>query len=689
VRKQLACKTGIRAGSLVRELWHAEAWDYFAPRDAFFFLIAARAAGRKRKPMLRHLAPLLLAASLVHAAELPSNLTAENLPPITPETRASAGRYLESRTAVFHGWLPGTREMLVTTRFADTAQVHHVKMPGGARRQLTFGREPIGGLVVQPKIGKAFVFSQDSGGGEAYQLHRFDFADGRSTLLTDGKSRNTSARWSRDGKQLAYTTTRRNGKDNDVHIMDPFAPETDRAVFQVASGGWSVKSWSHDGKKLLLGEYLSINESRLHLLDIASGKAELLTPPGAEKESWAEATFGPDDTFVWALTDRGSEFMRLVRLDFATKEVRVLVKDIPWNIEDFALTADGQRMAIVSNEDGASVLRIIDPQTGAIITQPKLPLGVMGAVSWNANGHEVAFSLNSAKSPTDAWSYDLATAQLTRWTESEIGGLDPAQFSEPEIVRVKSFDGLGVSGFLYRPDAKRWPGKRPCLVNIHGGPEGQSLPVFQGRHNYYLNELGIAIFYPNVRGSDGYGKTFLTLDNGFKREDSVKDIGAFLDALAKDERLDAARFAVTGGSYGGYMSTASMVHFGDRLRCGIDVVGVADFLTFLANTSAYRLDLRRVEYGDERDPKMREFLVKISPSTHAAEIRKPLFIVQGKNDPRVPVSVAHSMRDAMKKAGGTVSYLEASDEGHGFAKKPNADFQFLAAVEFLRENLLK
>jgi dipeptidyl aminopeptidase/acylaminoacyl peptidase len=629
--------------------------------------------------MLRHIAPLFLATALASANDIPANLTAENLPPITAETRAAAARYLESRTASFHAWLPGTREMLVTTRFADTAQVHHVRMPGGARKQLTFGREPVSSIHVQPKLGRAFVFSQDVGGSEAYQIHRYDLADGRSTLLTDSKSRNTGAKWSRDGNQLAYTSTRRNGKDNDIRITDPFAPEKDRQVFQVSGGGWSIKSWSNDGTKLLLGEYLSVNESRLYLLDLAGGKADLLTPWIAA-ESWGEAAFGPDDTFAYALTDRGSEFMQLVRLDFVTKEARVLTKDIPWN---------SQRMAIVSNEDGASVLRILDPQTGELITQPKLPLGVIGSVAWNSNGYEIGFSMNNAQSPTDAWSYDLRTAQLTRWTESEIGGLDASSFAEPEIVRVKSFDGLPVSGFLYRPDAKRWPGKRPCLLSIHGGPESQSLPVNQGRYNYYLNELGIALFYPNVRGSAGYGKTFLSLDNGFKREDSVRDIGAFLDALAKDERLDPARFAVTGGSYGGYMSTASMVHFGDRLRCGIDVVGVADFLTFLANTSAYRLDLRRVEYGDERDPKMHDFLAKISPSAHATKIKKPLLIVQGKNDPRVPVSVARSMRDAMRKAGGTVSYLEASDEGHGFAKKANADFQFLATAEFLRENLLK
>ena len=494
--------------------------------------------------MFRPLLFLLFAISTVCAADMPASMTAENLPPITPGARAAAQRYLEFRTASFHGWIPGKREMLVTTRFAETAQVHRVAVPRGAREQLTFGQEPVSGVHVQPKQARAFVFSQDTGGSEAYQLLRYDFANGSTTLLTDGKSRNIGAKWSRDGKHLAYTSTRRNGKDNDVRIMDPFHSEKDREVFQVSSGGWSVKSWSHDGKKMLLGEYISANESRLHLLDLASGKAELLTPAGTEKESWGEATFGPDDTFAYAVTDRGSEFMHLVRLDFATKKTQKLSGDIPWNVEDFALSPNNQRIAMVSNEDGASVLRILDAETGAAVMQPRLPLGVIGAVFWNSNGGEIGFSMNSAKSPTDAWSYDLRTAKLTRWTESETGGLDPSVFSEPEILRTQSFDGVKASGFLYLPDPQRWPGKRPCLISIHGGPESQSLPVFQGRNNYFINELGIAIFYPNVRGSDGYGKSFLALDNGFKREDSVRDIGAFLER-ARAGRT-AGRIAICG-----------------------------------------------------------------------------------------------------------------------------------------------
>jgi dipeptidyl aminopeptidase/acylaminoacyl peptidase len=300
----------------------------------------------------------------------------------------------------------------------------------------------------------------------------------------------------------------------------------------------------------------------------------------------------------------------------------------------------------------------------------------------------LAFSLTSAKSPSDVHSLDTQSGKVERWTESETGGLNPAGFVEPELVRLKSFDGLEISGFLYLPDARKFPGPRPVLVNIHGGPEGQSRPIFQARNNFWMTELGVALFYPNVRGSTGQGKTFVTLDNGFKREDTVKDIGAFLDWITRDSRFDKSRVAVTGGSYGGYMSLACMAHFSDRLRCGIDVVGISNFLTFLKNTQDYRRDLRRVEYGDERDPAMAEFLGKISPANHADQIRKPLFVVQGLNDPRVPASESQQMVKAIRDQGGTAWFLMAKDEGHGFQKKRNVDFQFCSTVLFLKQHLL-
>ena len=368
--------------------------------------------------------------------------------------------------------------------------------------------------------------------------------------------------------------------------------------------------------------------------------------------------------------------------------MRQLTPDIKCDVDEFDLSPDGKTIAFITNEEGAGKLHLLDVRSGKELRAPQLPLGIPGGITWHENSRDVAFTFTSARSATDAYSYDIKTGKVERWTESETGGLNTANFIEPELIRVKSFDGLQVSGFLYRPDPKKFPGKRPVIVVIHGGPEAQARPIFQGRNNYYLNELGIAIFYPNVRGSDGYGKTFLTLDNGFKREDSVRDITAFLDFIGRDAALDADRVAVMGGSYGGYMSLACMTHYSDRLRCGVDIVGISSFLTFLKNTQDYRRDLRRVEYGDEREPAMAEFLQRVSPLTSVEKIRKPLFVVQGQNDPRVPVTEAEQMVKAIREHGGAVWYLMAKDEGHGFQKKRNVDYQFLSTIQFFREHLL-
>lgn len=622
-------------------------------------------------------------------AQVPENLVVEGVPPHPPELKAEAGRYLEFRAAGFSSWHPTKREMLVSTRFGDTPQLHEVKMPGGARRQLTFTPEPVGGGIWQPKQGRYIVFAQDIGGGEFYQYHRLDPDTGRITLLTDGKSRNGSGRFSKDGESFAYTSTRRTGRDTDVWLMNPAEPKSDRLLCELSGGGWGVSDWSHDGTKLLLLEYISINKSRLYLADAKTGAKELLTPDEATPVSFGEAQFAKDGKSIFITTDKDSEFQRLARLDLATKKLTVLTAGLNWDVDSFDLSPDGKTIAFIANEDGVGKIHLVEAKSGKKLRGPELPLGIPSGVTWHENGRDLAFSFNSAKSPTDAYSYDVKLRKLERWTESETGGLNTASFIEPELIRVKSFDGLQVSGFLYRPDAKKFPGKRPIIVSIHGGPESQSRPIFQARNNYYLNELGVAILFPNVRGSSGYGKTFLTLDNGFKREDSVKDIGAFLDWIATDAGLDAERIAVMGGSYGGYMTLASLVHFGDRLRCGVDVVGISSFITFLKNTQDYRRDLRRVEYGDERDPAMAEFLQRVSPLTNVDKIRKPLFVVQGKNDPRVPVTEAEQMVAAIREKGGTVWYLMAKDEGHGFGKKRNVDFQFLSTIQFLREHLLK
>lgn len=648
--------------------------------------VPSRAGGSPFIPTLALL--FLLGVARGQGAEVPGNLLLEGLEPAPEALRADVSRYLEFRTAASLSWHPLDRSMLIATRFADVPQLHWVDFPGGARRQITFSAEPIRGGSFRPRSGECIVFSQDTGGGEFFQLHRLNVKDGRATLLTDGKSRNTGARWSTSGKWIAYSSTLRNGRDTDLRVMDPDEPAKSRVVLEVSGGGWSVLDWSKDDRRWLVAERVSINESWLYLVDVATGTKTPLFAGRNKPASYGTAFFDPDGRHAYWTTDAGSEFLQLYRVDLTTRETRLLTGSIPWDIEEASLSPDGKRLAVVANEKGNGTLHLLDPKSGRASLRPALPAGVVSGIHWHENSRDLGFTLSSARSPSDAYSIDARSGAVSRWTDSEIGGLDATRFAEPERVELKSFDGLEISGFLYRPDPTRHAGRRPVLVNIHGGPESQSRPSFLGRLNYLVDELGVAVLLPNVRGSSGYGRTFLTLDNGMKREDSVRDIGAFLDWIRRDSGLDADRVAVMGGSYGGYMSLACMVHFSERLRCGVDVVGISSFLTFLKNTQDYRRDLRRVEYGDEREPGMAEFLQRISPLTQASRIRKPLFVVQGMNDPRVPVTEAEQMVKAIRAQGGEVGYLMARDEGHGFAKKKNADFQFLCTLQFLRKHLL-
>lgn len=593
--------------------------------------------------------------------------------------------YNDIRAAGLLDWHPSKREMLITTRFGDVPQIHHVAMPGGARTQLTFFPDRTASARYRPRSGDAFVFSKDTGGGEFYQLYRFDGGSGAITLLTDGHSRNTGALWSDDGQLLAYCSTLRNGRDTDVYVMNPNDPKSARLVLEVEGGGWFPDDWSPDGKKLVVQDRRSVHDSSLYLVDVQSGSKQLLTPEAA---SYSNAKFAKDGKGLYLATDRGSEFERVSYLDLRTRELTFLRPGQKWDVADLQLAEDGRRLAYVLNEDGFSTLHAIDTSTRRDIALPPIPRGVISGVRWHSNSRDLGFTLSSARSPSDVYSIDVEKGVVERWTASETGGLNAQEFSEPELIHWKSFDGRSISGFLYLPP-KGFTGPRPVIVNIHGGPEGQSLPGFIGRNNYYVRDLGVAIIYPNVRGSSGYGKTFLALDNGVKREDSVKDIGALLDWIAGDSRLDSKRVMVTGGSYGGYMTLSSAFHFNERLCCTVDVVGISNFVSFFERTSPYRRDLRRVEYGDERDPKMREFFEKIAPLHHVNEISKPMFIVAGRNDPRVPANEGEQMAGAIRKNGAPVWYLIADDEGHGFAKKKNQDFQFAATVMFVKEFLLK
>lgn len=613
----------------------------------------------------------------------PAALIADGIPEVPADITAATRPYMENRSASFVGWNEVDRSMLIATRFGNTAQIHRVAAPMGARQQLTFEAEPVGVGAWSPKSADIMLVQKDVGGNEFFQIYALK--DGRLELLTDGKSRNGYNAWSRDGTTLAYTSTRRNGRDSDIYLIDPRDRASNRMIAQVEGGGWAVNDFSPDMRWAIVSQYVSVEQADLFRLDLASGA---LTPIGDHKKAIAQrgAEFAPDGT-IWLTSDEGSDFQRLGTLDPASGKFTAKGPAEKWDVTSFNIADDGSFIAYVVNEAGMSKLRLLDPKSGAVRTVD-LPAGVIGGVSIAPWG-EVGFSFTSARSATDAYSVDPKTLKVTRWTQSETGGLDVTRNVEPELVKVKSFDGLEVSGFLYRPDPAKFPGKRPLIMSVHGGPESQSRPGFMGRNNYVLNEMGVALFYPNVRGSTGYGKTFVGLDNGpFKREDSVKDMGAFLNSLAKDRGLDASRFGLTGGSYGGYMCYAAATHFADKLRANLCVVAISSFVTFLENTQEYRRDLRRVEYGDERVPAQRKKLMEISPLTRVSEIRKPMFVVTGANDPRVPASEADQIVAAVRAKGGTAWHLVGTNEGHGFAKKENADYQFWTSLIFWQKYLL-
>jgi uncharacterized protein (TIGR01244 family) len=638
--------------------------------------------------------------------QVAGNRTTENVPDVPAPLLERLDRYQNTRGASLAGW---TRDgcLLVGTRFAETVQAHRVCAPLGMREQLTFYPEPVAGLTPAPPQAwrDGFVFAKDRGGDEFSQLYWFDADTRAAVLLTDGKrSQNGGAVISRDGGLLAYSSTARNGTDRDVWVRDTRSGQS-RAVL-TEGGSWSASDFSPDGQRLLVSRYASANETYPGELDLATGKLTMFPVDGG-KAALGQFQYAPDGRGVFYVSDeeiagKPQQFRTLRHHGPGMGAPIVVSAHIPWDVEDVRIAGDGRHLAYTTNEDGISrlhLLRLPGLEPVELPALRELPLGVIGNFDFSPDGKRLALDLNSATSPSDVFVLDLAGKApdgkgLERWTRSEVGGLDASAFLAPTLVRYPSFDQVDgqprtIPAFYYRPAKAAASGKHPVLINIHGGPEGQSRPVFNPSIQFMLADLGVAVLVPNVRGSSGYGKDYLQADNGLLREDSVKDIGALLDWIARQPELDASRVGVYGGSYGGYMVLSSLMHYSDRIRAGIDVVGISDFRTFLENTESYRRDLRRAEYGDERDPAMAEFFGKIAPLEHAGRIRSPLFVAQGRNDPRVPWTEAVQIVEAVRGNGQPVWYLEFADEGHGFRKKANSDYFNAASMLFWQQHLLE
>lgn len=630
------------------------------------------------------LSAALIALAVPAAAQVATRqvgtATLENVPAIPADVSAAVQRYQNYREAVFQDWLPDG-SMLIGTRFGATRQLHHVKAPGADRTQVTFFDEPIAGATTIPGTSN-FIVGRDTGGDEWFQIYTMGLT-GAPAALTEPGTRNQSAVFSKDGSLLLWSRATKGSPDYAILAADPADPSSRRVLHQ-GKGSIGPDAISPDKRSALISQGISNRETRLSLLDIATGQLKPLSFTN-KPARYEEATFTPDGRSILVITDADSDVRRLVEIDLASGRRVVLAPDLKWDVEAFDLSDDGRTLAYVVNEDGFSKLVVQDRITRRALPQPQLPRGVLTGLDFSPDGKQLAIGLTTATTAGDVWSWDVTGAQLTRWTNSELGGLDPARLAEPTLVRFKSFDGLSVPAFVYRPKNVAADAKTPVIVDIHGGPESQTRPGWNPGAQYFADTLGATVILPNVRGSDGYGKRYLNLDNAEKREDSVKDVGALLDWIATQPNLDGQRVAAYGQSYGGYMSLASMTHYSDRFVGGVERYGISNWITFLNNTEAYRRDNRRAEYGDERVPAMRAVFEKISPMANLKKIGKPMLVMQGANDPRVPQSESDQVVAQLRANGVDTWYVLFADEGHGFLKKHNNDLRREVETVFLRK----
>jgi dipeptidyl aminopeptidase/acylaminoacyl peptidase len=634
---------------------------------------------------------LLLAGSLcVNAAAAPArtergNLIFDNIPDAAAGPNEKLDAYLHARQATPLGFSP-QGQLLISTRFGDVDQLHLVERPGGERRQLTFLPEPITQAAFSPDpLRSAYVYLKDVGGNENAQLYYQRLGEPIAKLLTDGKSLNGGPVWSNGGREVAFFTTARDGVSYDIDIVDPEAGTLPRLAVTGDTAAWYPLDWSPDDRKLLVLKYLSIEETYLYVVDLASGqKREVEQSPA--KAGIRGAKFSRDGLGIYLISNHDGEFAQLRYVNLFTGDKTVISGHISWDVEELAVSRDGHYLAYTSNEGGVDKLNVLDLRRHQDLIPPRItPAGIIDSLLFDDAGNRLAFGFAAASRPRDAYVLDLASNHLEAWTHSEAGPVDLAKFVTPRLAQYPTFDRTDgrqrqVPVYVYEPTTA---GPHPVLIVLHGGPESQFRPGFDPWLQYVVNELGFAVIAPNVRGSSGYGKGYLALDNGTSREDAVKDVGALLVWLSLQAAYDAKHVVVSGVSYGGYLTLATMVDFSERLRGGVDLAGITDFVSFLTNTAPYRQNQRRAEYGDERDPEMRAFLRRISPLTNAERISKPLLVVHGKNDPRVPLSEAEQLVYRVRGKGGDVWYLQAGDEGHGFRKKQNRDAYYRTFAQFL------
>lgn len=602
--------------------------------------------------------------------------TLQNVPEIPADVNAAVQRFQNYRGAALQDWL-SDGSLLITTRFGGTDQVHRITAPLGARSQLSFFAEPVQSAATIPGQNR-FIAIRDNGGDEWFQIYAMGIS-GEPVQLTEPETRNLSPVFSGDGSLVVWASAGQ-GTTYTIYAANPADPASRRTVATFETPMFPADI-SADGSAVLLQNYVSNRDATIQMLDMASGETTRISPAGEGTDE--QPHFARNDRAILAITNRTSDTRRLVEYAREEGELRMVSPESEWDVENFALSDDGRILTYAINEDGFSRLVVQDFVTRRALPQPELPRGVLTGLSFAPDGESLAIGMETATSAGDVWVWGVTSGDLVRWTQSELGPLDADALIEPDLVRFTSFDGRSIPALVYRPHGATGP--TPVIMDIHGGPEGQTRPGWNSRAQYFADALGATVILPNVRGSDGYGTDYRDLDNGPLREDSVRDIGALLDWIGQQPDLDASRVAVYGQSYGGYMSLATMIHYSDRLVGGVERYGISDFTTFLQNTQDYRRDMRRGEYGDERTPEMAEVFARIAPMNNLERITRPMLVMAGANDPRVPLSESDQVVAGLRENGVPTWYVVFSDEGHGFRKKPNNDLRHAVETVFLRE----
>jgi dipeptidyl aminopeptidase/acylaminoacyl peptidase len=580
-------------------------------------------------------------------------------------------RYLKIRGAWGASWSPDGLRITFLTEITGVPQVWEVTAEGSSwPEQLTFYEERVSDALCSPTENR-LLFGMDAGGNERSQL--FLLEDGQVTDLTGApEAIHYPGGFSPDGGRIAYTATRRNGTDFDVFVQELQEGEPEM-VWEV-SGYHTVADWAPDGRALIVSRHYSNVNNDLYRLNLETGEATLLT--GHEGDArFSSANVTPEGGSLYLATDRDGEFLRLAHLDLATLELEYLTPD-DRDVEDVELSRDGRYLVASRNVDGYSDVLLFNGR-GRRIPDPRIPEGIVGGFEFSPDSGQLAFTLTAPERNPDVWVVDMPDGDARRLTRSSTAGIPPRSFRKPRVVRYTSFDDRRIPALFYEPESDN----APVIVNVHGGPESQSRPAFAPVTQYLLGR-GYAVFFPNVRGSTGYGKAYTHLDDVGLRMDSVEDLAYAAHWLREHGHR---RIAVMGGSYGGFMVLAALTEYPELWNAGVDIVGIANLVTFLENTGSYRRGLREPEYGSlEND---RELLESISPIHKAENIKAPLLVIHGKNDPRVPVGEAEQIVDRVKKNGGKVEYLLYEDEGHGLAKLKNRLDAYPKIAAFLDEHL--